>query len=97
MPIRPICLALSIAFGLWAPPAAAIDLLESVRAASAIDPVVASTQAQLDAVKQRVPQARAGLLPLLPDDALPPMRALTRDDASDMAALTMPFASRAPL
>ena len=85
MPIRPICLALSIAFGLWAPPAAAIDLLESVRAASAIDPVVASTQAQLDAVKQRVPQARAGLLPTVSATAGPTFNAVNNTITSQRA------------
>ena len=60
---RPICLALMLACGLSAQPAQALDLLESVRAAAAIDPVVASSRSQLEAVRQRVLQARAGLLP----------------------------------
>lgn len=60
---RPICLALMLASGLSAQPAQALDLLESVRAAAAIDPIVASSRSQLEAVRQRVLQARAGLLP----------------------------------
>ena len=41
----------------------AMDLVEAYRAAIAIDPAVASATSQLDATRQKVPQARAGLLP----------------------------------
>jgi outer membrane protein len=58
-------LALSAAFGTACVPAHALDLLQAVQAAAAIDPVVASVRAQADAVRERVPQALAGLRPTL--------------------------------
>lgn len=43
----------------------ALDLSEAYRAALAIDPVLAAARHELEAVRQRVPQARSGLLPAL--------------------------------
>ena len=56
------CLALALGFGL-ASPASALDLLGAWRDALANDSQVASARAQLAASRERVPQARAGLLP----------------------------------
>ena len=57
--------ALAITIALTALPgaASALDLLQAYQDALAIDPVVASARAQLAATRERVPQARAGLLP----------------------------------
>ncbi|MFM1989448.1 MAG: hypothetical protein RJA99_2405, partial [Pseudomonadota bacterium] len=61
---RLLAAAVAAAFVAWAgPAAAAMDLAEAVRAAVELDPVVASTRAQLAATQQRVPQAQAGLKP----------------------------------
>ncbi|MFP5461469.1 MAG: TolC family outer membrane protein, partial [Gammaproteobacteria bacterium] len=43
--------------------ASAMDLLQAYQSALAVDPVVASAEAQSAATRERVPQARAGLLP----------------------------------
>ncbi|MFZ9408220.1 MAG: TolC family outer membrane protein, partial [Burkholderiaceae bacterium] len=61
-------LAISVAFGLAgalaAPlPASATDLLSAVRAAAEIDPVLAGARLSLQASKERVIQAAAGLKP----------------------------------
>jgi outer membrane protein len=62
--MRPRLSALVLAVALAAgAPARAMDLLDAVRAAAEIDPVVASTRAQLAATRERIPQARAGLRP----------------------------------
>jgi outer membrane protein len=54
-----VALALAILpAGAWA-----MDLVQAYQAAASIDPVVASARAQLEATRERVPQARAGLLP----------------------------------
>ena len=63
MPRSLIALAIAAAFGISAGPARALDLLEAVRMAAAIDPVVASAQAQLQASRERITQANALLLP----------------------------------
>ena len=63
MPRSLIALAIAAAFGVSAGPAHALDLLEAVRMAGAIDPVVASAQAQLQASRERINQANALLLP----------------------------------
>lgn len=63
MPRSLIALAIAAAFGVSAGPARALDLLEAVRMAGAIDPVVASAQAQLQASRERINQANALLLP----------------------------------
>ena len=47
----------------WAAPAAALDLMQAWREALANDTQVASARAQLEAIRERVPQARAALLP----------------------------------
>ncbi|HWS75926.1 MAG TPA: TolC family outer membrane protein [Quisquiliibacterium sp.] len=58
-------LASAVALALAALPgaAAAMDLIQAYRDASAIDPVVSSSRSQLAATREKVPQARAGLLP----------------------------------
>jgi outer membrane protein len=63
MPRSLIALAIAAAFGVSAGTAHALDLLEAVRTAAAIDPVVASAQAQLQASRERINQANALLLP----------------------------------
>jgi outer membrane protein len=60
---RLLALAIAAAFALPASPARAMDLLEAIRAAAEIDPVLAAARAQLAAVQERVPQARATLGP----------------------------------
>ena len=56
--------AIAIAVALALPGAAsALDLLQAYQDALAVDPVVASARSQLAATRERVPQARAGLLP----------------------------------
>jgi outer membrane protein len=60
---RLLSLFLAAAFGAAALPAHAMDLLQAVQAAAAIDPVVASSRAQLAAIQERVPQVRATLGP----------------------------------
>jgi outer membrane protein len=62
---RLLSLALAAAYGASAFPAHAMDLLQAVQAAAAIDPVVASSRAQLAATQERVPQALAALGPTL--------------------------------
>jgi outer membrane protein len=63
MPRSLIALAIATAFGVSAGTAHALDLLEAVRTAAAIDPVVAAAQAQLQASRERINQANALLLP----------------------------------
>jgi len=46
-------------------PAHATDLLEAYRLAQASDPTIASARYTLDSVHQKIPQARAGLLPVV--------------------------------
>jgi outer membrane protein len=61
---RLAAVAVAIAFGGALPTgASALDLLQALQAAAAIDPVVASSRAQVAATMQRVPQARAALGP----------------------------------
>jgi outer membrane protein len=57
--------ALAVAAALACLPggASAMDLMQAYQAAVVIDPVVASAEAQLAATRERIPQARAGLLP----------------------------------
>ena len=49
--------------------AGAMDLMQAYQDALLIDPVVASTSAQLNATREKIPQARAGLLPTLTGNA----------------------------
>jgi outer membrane protein len=62
---RPLlAIALAAAFAAHAGPAvAAMDLMDVIKAATEIDPVVASSRAQLAAIQERVPQAQAALKP----------------------------------
>jgi outer membrane protein len=60
---RLVALAVAAAFAAPLGPARAMDLLQAVRAAAEIDPVVASARAQMVAILERVPQARAALGP----------------------------------
>jgi outer membrane protein len=60
---RLLSLVIAAAFAASAVPAGAMDLMQAVEAAAQIDPVVASSRAQLAATQERVPQARAGLGP----------------------------------
>jgi outer membrane protein len=63
---RLLTVALAAAFAAQAgPAAAAMDLMDVIRAATEIDPVVASARAQLAAIQERVPQAQAALKPTL--------------------------------
>jgi outer membrane protein len=60
---RLAALALAPLLAAWCSPALAMDLLQAYRDALAIDPAVASARANLAAIREKVPQARAGLLP----------------------------------
>jgi len=55
-------IALSLGMDL---PACATDMLEVYRLAQDSDPTIASARYSLDSVRQKIPQARAGLLPVL--------------------------------
>jgi outer membrane protein len=64
MTAKPLCRALATALGLGLSfPAFGLDLLQAYREALAIDSVVASSRAQLSAVRERIPQAQAALRP----------------------------------
>jgi outer membrane protein len=56
-------LAAAVALACLPAGASAMDLLQAYQAALAVDPVVASAEAQSAATRERIPQARAGLLP----------------------------------
>lgn len=56
-------LVIALAAGLGATPVHATDLMDAVRSAAEIDPVLAAARAQLAAIRERVPQAAAGLKP----------------------------------
>jgi outer membrane protein len=58
------------ALGLLPSASWALDLVQAYQNALTIDPVVASTQAQLAATREKIPQARAGLLPALTGNAI---------------------------
>jgi outer membrane protein len=60
---RLICTALMAAFTLSAHPAHGMDLLEAVKSAIEIDPLVTGAKFNELAVRERIVQARAGLLP----------------------------------
>ena len=60
--------ALSMALGCGG--VQAMDLVQAYRDALANDAVVASARAQLDATRERVPQAQAGLLPVVNGSAV---------------------------
>ncbi len=61
---NPILKALAAALALGAAaPSFALDLMQAWRAALASDAQLASARSQLEATRERVPQARAGLLP----------------------------------
>ena len=62
MTVRLKTLAALVALAAGAP-AFALDLLEAYRDALASDPQLASARSQLQAIRERVPQARAALLP----------------------------------
>jgi len=57
-----IAISISLAM-LWATPAHATDLLQAYRMAQDSDPTFASARYTLDAARQKIPQARASLLP----------------------------------
>ena len=56
-------LAAAVALACLPAGASAMDLLQAYQAALAVDPVVASAEAQSGATRERIQQARAGLLP----------------------------------
>ncbi|MEP7329722.1 MAG: TolC family outer membrane protein [Betaproteobacteria bacterium] len=62
-PLRRALLAASVASVLWAGAASGEDLLQVYREAQKSDPALASARANWEATQERVPQARAGLLP----------------------------------
>ena len=64
-PVRSASLACALAATIAGLPARApaMDLVQAYREAVAIDPLLASARSQLEATRERVPQARAGLLP----------------------------------
>lgn len=64
-PVHATRLASAVALALFMLPASAFatDLMQAWRDALAIDPLLAGARAQLEATRERVPQARAGLLP----------------------------------
>ena len=69
--------------------AAAMDLVQAYQDALAIDPIVASTRAQLAATRERIPQARAGLLPAVGASA-----AVTRQSIDSNAAASRQFTTQ---
>lgn len=60
--LRPVALALALAYAM---PAGAETLLEAYNQARASDPTIASARQVLAATQERIPQGRAGLLPLV--------------------------------
>jgi len=60
---KPLALAVSLLALLHVPAAAGADLLQVYRDAQANDAQFASARSQLLATRERLPQARAGLLP----------------------------------
>jgi outer membrane protein len=64
---RPLALALpvALAFCVAALPAAGEDLMQIYREAQRADPAIAAAKANWDAVQEKAPQARAGLLPVV--------------------------------
>jgi outer membrane protein len=60
---RPAVLALAVAALVCARSAAAEDLMDVYREAQRNDPTVAAARANWEAIQERIPQARAGLLP----------------------------------
>ncbi len=69
--------------------ASAMDLFQAYQSAIAIDPVVASVNAQLAAARERIPQARAGLLPSVGASA-----AVTRQTVDTNLAPSNDFTAR---
>ena len=69
--------------------ASAMDLFQAYQSAIAIDPVVASVNAQLAAARERIPQARAGLLPSVGASA-----AITRQTVDTNLAPSNDFTAR---
>ncbi|MEN9316985.1 MAG: hypothetical protein RIS35_3378 [Pseudomonadota bacterium] len=61
--LKALASATLFAFAILPGAAAGMDLTQAYRDALAIDPVLASARAQLEATRERVPQARSGLLP----------------------------------
>jgi outer membrane protein len=64
-PTPSVLIAMSIAIAFAAPPAAGEDLMQIYREAQRNDPAIASAKANWDAVQEKAPQARAGLLPIV--------------------------------
>ncbi len=92
MPSRPHAPAVALAAALvaalpaWA---GAMDLVQAYQDALATDPVVAGSRAQLAATRERIPQARAGLLPAVGASA-----ALTRQSVDSNAAPSRQFTTQ---
>ena len=65
MNLRPLVLAVPLALGIaiFAGPAVGEDLLQIYREAQRNDPAIASAKASWEATQEKLPQARAGLLP----------------------------------
>ena len=61
--LKALASATLVAIAMLPAAAAGMDLTQAYRDALAIDPVLASARAQLEATRERVPQARSGLLP----------------------------------
>ena len=61
--LKALASATLVAIAMLPAAAAGMDLTQAYREALAIDPVLASARAQLEATRERVPQARSGLLP----------------------------------
>jgi outer membrane protein len=71
MKVRSISLiSVALAMALGCDGVQAMDLVQAYRDALANDAVVASVRAQLDATRERVPQAQAGLLPVVNGSAV---------------------------
>ncbi len=89
MTFRPLAAALAL---LAALPAAGADLLTVFRDARQSDPVFLSARAQREATLERLPQARAGYLPLIAGSASAFRNDLNREIASDLAYTTKSYA-----
>src|SRR5688500_13702463 len=90
--MKPIRLALAAAALAAAAPAWSVDLLNLYRDALASDPVYQSARAQYQANIERLPQARAGYLPVVAGSASIFRNYVSRDNGPDLNYTTKSYA-----